>query len=271
MSVAPLPAYGFFRCPHDEQDPDYEAMYRTHLEREEGPLQYYWGEVGMGKLENGSPILSFSVDFFFTWNTETREAEVKAGSQMWDENPAEKAAVPNNVVGGMNDMGHILCFAYRRYDYTVSISRVMNAILGDHVRVIRIGSFTDEERALHKAGEYKRYQHLYTLQWNSVYWPTKLEGPVAQLAWLKKTDGSKYATLEYLRRQAEFHRLHMESAAFYSEGAYLAARDGVLFGPCDTETNLVAALAATEPLYYPAEPYRVQKIAGAWQELPHTH
>jgi hypothetical protein len=151
MSIPSLPPIGSFLAPYDLEEPNHTTVYSIECYKSVDSVETYSGCVGAGSIENNVPTFLTYIPIAFTWNSATREAVVKLGNFAWISNPQEYAAIPKNLTdcrfNSTDSEDSIMCFAQKRYDYYVSVSRAMNGILMTQPNcAIRVEKFTEEER-----------------------------------------------------------------------------------------------------------------------------
>ncbi len=273
MSIPSLLPIGSFPAPYDREEPNHTTVYSIECYKSLDGIETYSGCVGAGSIENNVPKFLTSVPIAFTWNPATKEAIVKLGNFAWIGNPQEYAVIPKNLndcrFNSKDSEDSIMCFTQKRYDYTVSVSRAMNAILQAHNDCyIRVEKFTDEERKEYDAYEAGRPQRNYLRAFNAIAWPTDMENPESRMNWLKAHDPETYEDMKSRRE-------HIESQAMMNyrgshptpDGTYFVCLDEVVQGPFATEDEMEKALFYTIPMNYPACPYKMKFEEGMGREM----
>lgn len=226
-------------------------VYRLDLEWTTGPVEYYVGDVGSGRMEDDVPNFDYTIGFVFSWNPVTHVAELKLGRIRIYQDAEEYQSIPQNVVDESQQLtgdNRFWAFDCKRFDEAVSVSRTMNAILKDPTASIHITNFTEEER-----DEYDRQCYVRLHRNYSQCSPTN-------------TDMRKY-----YRDQIEMRYIYlMCNPAEYQEGAYYSSIDTKIRGPFTTldemlrDTNEAKANAE----YQPSVPHMVRVVNGEWMCAP---
>lgn len=268
-----LPTIGSFISPFDEEEPNHTDVYDIEMYKKVDSIEYYAGFVGAGIIkENNEPDFFTSVAIAFTWNPTTKEAVVRLGNFGWIKNSQEYHAIPKNLTDYRFDSNDtedsVMCFYQKRYDYTVSVSRTMNAILNDPTCAIKVEKFTDEERKEYDAYDESRPVRSYLRCFEAVKWPENMQDPFERTEWLKKHDADAFRNLKRRLWQIESKAMNTDLISDPVDGTCYGSMDGIMYGPYLTMTSLDMALQAVTPLYYPAAPYKVQFKNGYWCEFP---
>jgi hypothetical protein len=185
-------------------------------------------------------------------------AEVKAGRIRWfsvqDPTP--------NLENGLDEAGHIACFECKRYDEYISVGRTMNAVLGNTTTRITISEFTDEERAIYRADEWRREERAYEYSMAAIEWPVNITAKSEKAAWIDE----HHSSISELRDRIEMLFLHSQSTDGKSAGDHYFAVDATLYGPYTNKEEMHAAIIQTEVKRIPAHPYRAYITPnGKWR------
>lgn len=242
--------------PLDEANPQPETMvYALDLDRSDGPVQYYTGHLGSGKLVANKPHFDYTIKFVFTWNPETNLSEIKAGRVCWMNISGEKAE------GLVDENGNIACFECKRYDEYVSVRRTMNAIFGNTTTRLVLSEFTEEERAIYRADAWRREERVYEQAFQGITFPQDLpDGEKSD--WLIK----HHYDVWLLRDRVETTFLYTQSTEGRHVGDHYFALDATLHGPYANKEAMDAAIQQVTPKRIPASPCRAYiNDKGEWR------